>query len=135
MAAAASSPSLVAWTTRASTRASAAASSGAGSSAPTAQIPVTRPDATAAEIGRALGLTSSWGSARQVFEDVGRRVAGDLPGYQWNSLPSIDRRKGLVPLAAGTVDGRLPGQRERMPLDGSGNVEWDRLPTSREETP
>ena len=89
----------------------------------------------AAEIGRALGLTSSWGSARQVFEDVGRRVAGDLPGYQWNSLPSIDRRKGLVPLAAGTVDGRLPGQRERMPLDGSGNVEWDRLPTSREETP
>jgi hypothetical protein len=33
------------------------------------------------------------------------------------------------------VDGRLPGHRERMPLDGDGNVEWDRLPASQEETP
>jgi NADH-quinone oxidoreductase subunit G len=84
--------------------------------------------ALASELGRALGLTSRWSSARQVFEDLGRRVAGDLPGFAWNSLPSVDRRKGLVPLAAGTVDGRLPGHRERMPLDGSGNVEWSRLP-------
>ena len=82
----------------------------------------------ASELGRALGLSSRWASARQVFEDLGRRVAGDLPGFEWNSLPSVDRRKGLVPLAAGTVDGRLPGHRERMPLDGSGNVEWSRLP-------
>jgi NADH-quinone oxidoreductase subunit G len=89
----------------------------------------------AGEIGRALGLTSRWASARQLFDDLGRRVAGELPGYAWNSMPSVDRRKGLIPLAAGTVDGRLPGQRERVPLDGSGNVEWDRLPASREETP
>ena len=89
----------------------------------------------AAEIGGALGLTSRWASARQVFEDLGRRVADQFPGYEWSSLPSVDRRKGLIPLAAGTVDGRLPGQRERMPLDPSGNVEWSRLPTSREETP
>ena len=82
----------------------------------------------AGEIGRALGLTARLATARQVFEDLGRRVAGDLPGFAWNSLPSIDRRKGLEPLAAGTVDGRLPGQRERMPLDGDGNVEWSRLP-------
>jgi NADH-quinone oxidoreductase subunit G len=82
----------------------------------------------AGELGRALGLSSRWASARALFEDLGRRVASDLPGYDWNSLPSVDRRKGLVPLAAGTVDGRLPGQRERMPLDGSGNVEWSRLP-------
>ena len=81
-----------------------------------------------AEVGRALGLASHWSSARQVHEDLGRRLAGELPGMDWNSLPSIDRRKGLVPLAAGTVDGRLPGQRERMPLDGNGNVEWSRLP-------
>ncbi len=84
--------------------------------------------ALAAELGRALGLTSSWSTARQVFEDLGRRVADALPGYAWNSLPSVDRRAGLVPLAAGTVDGRLPGHRERVPLDASGNVEWNRLP-------
>jgi NADH-quinone oxidoreductase subunit G len=88
-----------------------------------------------AEIGRALGLTSRLSSARQLYEDLGRRVADQLPGYEWNSLPSVDRRKGLIPLAAGTVDGRLPGQRERMPLDQSGNVQWARLPGSREETP
>ena len=40
-------------------------------------------------------------------EDLGRRVAADLPGYDWNSLPSVDRRKGLIPLAAGTVSGGL----------------------------
>jgi NADH-quinone oxidoreductase subunit G len=82
----------------------------------------------AGELGRALGLSSRWASARALFEDLGRRVAGDLPGYDWNSLPSVDRRKGLIPLAAGTVDGRLPGHRERVPLDGNGNVEWSRLP-------
>jgi NADH-quinone oxidoreductase subunit G len=82
----------------------------------------------AGELGRALGLSSRWASARVLFEDLGRRVAGELPGFDWNSLPAVDRRKGLIPLAAGTVDGRLPGHRERMPLDGSGNVEWSRLP-------
>jgi len=82
----------------------------------------------AGELGRALGLSSRWASARALYEDLGRRVAGELPGYDWNSLPAVDRRKGLIPLAAGTVDGRLPGHRERMPLDGSGNVEWSRLP-------
>lgn len=84
--------------------------------------------ALAGGIGRALGLTARWPTARQVFEDLGRRVADQLAGYRWDSLPSIDRRKSLVPLAAGTVDGRLPGHRERMPVDQSGNVEWDRLP-------
>ncbi len=81
-----------------------------------------------AELGRALGLTASWKTARQVWEDLGRRVAPELPGFEWNALPAVDRRPGLVPLAAGTVDGRLPGHRERMPLDGDGNVEWSRLP-------
>jgi NADH-quinone oxidoreductase subunit G len=84
--------------------------------------------ALAGEVGRALGLTVRWAGARQVFEDLGRRVADALPGYAWGSLPSVDRRKGLVPLAAGTVDGRLPGQRERVPLDASGNLVWNRLP-------
>ena len=85
--------------------------------------------ALSGELGRALGLAARWGAARDVFEDLGRRVADDLPGYRWDSLPSIGRRRSLVPLAAGTVDGRLPGYRERMPLDESGNVEWSRLPS------
>jgi len=84
--------------------------------------------ALAGELGKALGLVARWSTAREVFEDLGRRVADRLGDYRWDSLPSVDRRKGLVPLAAGTVDGRLPGYRERMPLDRSGNVEWDRLP-------
>jgi len=83
----------------------------------------------AAEIGAALGLTSRWGSAREVFADLGRRVSEALGGYRWDSLPAVDRRKSLVPLAAGTVDGRLPGHRERVPLDRSGNVQWNRLPS------
>jgi NADH-quinone oxidoreductase subunit G len=82
----------------------------------------------AGEVGKALGLVARWGTAREVFEDLGRRVAGKLGDYRWDSLPSVDRRQGLVPEAAGTVDGRLPGHRERMPLDRSGNVEWERLP-------
>jgi NADH-quinone oxidoreductase subunit G len=84
--------------------------------------------ALAGEVGRALGLTARWASARAVHEDLGRRVADLLPGWSWDSLPSVDHRKGLVPQAAGTVDGRLPGQRERVPLDASGNLEWNRLP-------
>jgi NADH-quinone oxidoreductase subunit G len=85
--------------------------------------------ALAGEVGKALGLVARWSTGREVFEDLGRRVADRLGGYRFDSLPSVDRRKGLVPLAAGTVDGRLPGYRERMPLDASGNVEWSRLPT------
>jgi NADH-quinone oxidoreductase subunit G len=85
--------------------------------------------ALAGEVGKALGLVARWATGREVFEDLGRRVAGRLGDYRFDSLPSVDRRQGLVPLPAGTVDGRLPGYRERMPLDGSGNVEWSRLPT------
>ncbi|HVP68549.1 MAG TPA: 2Fe-2S iron-sulfur cluster-binding protein [Anaeromyxobacteraceae bacterium] len=85
--------------------------------------------ALAGEVGRALGLTARWRTAREVFEDLGRRVADGLAGFRWDSLPAVDRRRSLVPLAAGTVDGRLPGHRERMPLDASGNVEWSRLPS------
>jgi NADH-quinone oxidoreductase subunit G len=83
--------------------------------------------ALAGELGKALGLVARWPTARSVHEDLGRRVADRLGDFRWDSLPAVDRRKGLVPLAAGTVDGRLPGHRERVPLDGSGNVVWDRL--------
>jgi len=42
----------------------------------------------------------------------------------------VDRRRGLQPLPAGTVDGRLPGYRERVPVDAAGDVEWSRLENS-----
>ena len=32
-------------------------------------------------------------------------------------MPSTGKRFGIVPLAAGTVDGRLAGNRDRVPPD------------------
>jgi NADH-quinone oxidoreductase subunit G len=69
--------------------------------------------ALAAEVGRLLDLPLRWQDARQVFAELSPRLQGALGDYQWDSLPSAPRRKGLLPLAAGTVDGRLPGYRER----------------------
>src|SRR5262249_21879680 len=69
----------------------------------------------ATEIGAALGLPHRWAAAREVFLDLSKRLAtGALGDFRWDSLPSVGRRRGLVPLAAGTVDGRLPGYRERV---------------------
>ena len=75
--------------------------------------------ALALEIGRALGLARSFGSAREVFEELSPRLAGALGDYRWDSLVSVGRRRGIIPLAAGTVDGRLPGYRERVPAETS----------------
>jgi len=73
--------------------------------------------ALAGHLGRGLGLTWRWKDAREVFEDLGKRLGSALGDFRWDGLPSIQRRHGLTPLAAGTVDGRLPGYRERVPLD------------------
>ncbi|HYQ80986.1 MAG TPA: 2Fe-2S iron-sulfur cluster-binding protein [Anaeromyxobacteraceae bacterium] len=73
--------------------------------------------ALAAELGRLLGLPLRWQDARQVFAELSPRLQGALGDYRWDSLPSVPRRKGLLPIAAGTVDGRLPGYRERVPFD------------------
>ncbi len=75
--------------------------------------------ALAADLGRALGLTYRWANARELFADLGARLGGALGGFRWDGLPSTTRRRGLLPLAAGTVDGRLPGYRERVPYDTS----------------
>jgi NADH-quinone oxidoreductase subunit G len=83
--------------------------------------------ALAAELGRALGLAWRFGSAREVWAELGPRVTAALPGFEWDSLPSTQRRRGLVPLAAGTVDGRLPGYRERVPTDPTGDTRMDLL--------
>jgi NADH-quinone oxidoreductase subunit G len=67
----------------------------------------------AAGIARALGKELRFATAREVFATLGPRLGAALGDFRWDSLPSIARRSGIVPLAAGTVDGRLPGYRER----------------------
>ena len=49
----------------------------------------------------------------------GRWLGAALGVFRWDSLPSLGRRRGLLPLAAGTVDGRLAGYRERVPPETS----------------
>jgi NADH-quinone oxidoreductase subunit G len=73
--------------------------------------------ALAQELAGALGLSRQWQNAREVFADLGARLGAVLGDYRFDSLPSLPRRRGLLPMAAGTVDGRLPGQRERVPYD------------------
>jgi NADH-quinone oxidoreductase subunit G len=73
--------------------------------------------ALAGHLARALGLGWRWKDARELFGDLGKRLGSALGDFRWDSLPSIPRRHGLTPMAAGTVDGRLPGYRERVPLD------------------
>jgi NADH-quinone oxidoreductase subunit G len=73
----------------------------------------------AAEIGRALGQDLRFATARDVFRALGAVVAPALGDFRWDSLPSTVRRFGIIPLAAGTVDGRLPGYRERVPPETS----------------
>ena len=47
------------------------------------------------------------------------RVPGSgLWDFKWDSLPSLATRRALQPVPAGTVDGRLPGYRERVPPEG-----------------
>jgi NADH-quinone oxidoreductase subunit G len=73
-----------------------------------------------AALGRALGLKAPWSSTREVFRALSPGVAGGaLDGFSWDSLPSLSRRRGVVPLPAGTVDGRVAGQKERVPAEGS----------------
>jgi NADH-quinone oxidoreductase subunit G len=69
----------------------------------------------AAGIGRALGLPLRAATARDVFAELSPRLGGALGDFKWDSMPSTGRRRGIQPLAAGTVDGRLPGYRDRVP--------------------
>ncbi len=71
------------------------------------------------DVGRALGVDCAFVSAREVFRGLGPRLGGALGDFQWDSLPSVQKRFGIIPLAAGTVDGRLAGYRERVPPETS----------------
>jgi NADH-quinone oxidoreductase subunit G len=71
-------------------------------------------------LGRALGLELTLRTARDVWMALSPRIAGvALWDFKWDSLPSAGRRKGFLPPPAGTVDGRLAGQKERLPPEGS----------------
>ena len=68
----------------------------------------------AAAVGRALGQPRlAFQNAREVHLALAPRLVDALGGYAFDAMPSIARRPGIVPLAAGTVDGRLPGYRDR----------------------
>jgi NADH-quinone oxidoreductase subunit G len=71
--------------------------------------------AIARDIGRALGLDHRYATARDVFQALAPRLGDALGEFEWDSLPSVGKRPGIVPLAAGTVDGRLAGYRDRVP--------------------
>ena len=58
-------------------------------------------------------------TARDVFRELGPKLGAALGEFHWDSLPSTGRRPGLNPLAAGTVDGRLAGYRDRVPPETS----------------
>ncbi|ABC82336.1 2Fe-2S iron-sulfur cluster-binding protein [Anaeromyxobacter dehalogenans] len=73
--------------------------------------------ALAAELGAALGLPLAFASGREVFAALGPQLGSALGDFAWDSLPSTGSRLGIVPLAAGTVDGRLPGNRDRVPSE------------------
>ncbi len=75
--------------------------------------------ALAAELGAALGLSYRFASGREAFAALGGRLGGALGDFAWDSLPSAGKRFGIVPLAAGTVDGRLAGNRDRVPSETS----------------
>src|SRR5690606_24340927 len=61
--------------------------------------------ALAGELGAALGLSTGWRSARDAFAELAPALGTALGEYQWDSMPSQGRRRGIIPLAAGTVDG------------------------------
>ena len=73
--------------------------------------------ALAADIGRALGLDLSFANAREVFLALGSRLGGALGAFQWDGMASTGKRFGIVPLAAGTVDGRVAVGRDRVPSE------------------
>jgi NADH-quinone oxidoreductase subunit G len=84
-----------------------------------------------AGVGRALGLDTAWTTARAAWLALSPRITGvTLWDFKWDSLPSVGRRKGHLPLAAGTVDGRLAGQKERLAPEGSETATRGTAPTS-----
>jgi NADH-quinone oxidoreductase subunit G len=73
--------------------------------------------ALAAALGASLGAKLAFASGREVFAALGPKLGAALGDFKWDSLASIGKRFGIVPLAAGTVDGRLAPNRDRTPSE------------------
>jgi NADH-quinone oxidoreductase subunit G len=80
---------------------------------------------------KAMNAEAPYTSSREVWLALSPRIAGvAMWDFKWDSLPSAGRRKGFMPLAAGTVDGRLAGQRERLVPEGSEDAARRTAPVS-----
>jgi NADH-quinone oxidoreductase subunit G len=75
-----------------------------------------------AEISGAAGKPHAWKSAREVFEALAPKLGAALGDFKWDSLPKKKKRFGIFQERAGTVDGRLPGNRDRAPSETNNGV-------------
>lgn len=76
----------------------------------------------AAELSGALGKPLAWKSTRELFEALSPKLGAALGDFKWDSLPKQGKKFGIFQQAAGTVDGRLPGSRDRAPSETSNGV-------------
>jgi len=73
--------------------------------------------ALAAELSAALGAPLSWRTARDVFDALAPKLGAALGDFKWDGLPRTRKKFGIFQQQAGTVDGRLPGSRDRVPSE------------------
>jgi NADH-quinone oxidoreductase subunit G len=76
----------------------------------------------AAELSGALGKPLPWQSTREVFEALSSKLGAALGDFKWDSVPKQRKKFGIFQQPAGTVDGRLPGNRDRAPSETSNGV-------------
>jgi NADH-quinone oxidoreductase subunit G len=76
----------------------------------------------AAELSGALGKPLPWQSTREVFEALSPKLGAALGDFKWDSVPKNRKKFGIFQQPAGTVDGRLPGNRDRAPSETSNGV-------------
>jgi NADH-quinone oxidoreductase subunit G len=76
----------------------------------------------AAELSGALGRPFAWKSTREVFEALSPKLGAALGDFKWDGLPKSGKKFGIFQQPAGTVDGRLPGTRDRAPSETRNGV-------------
>jgi NADH-quinone oxidoreductase subunit G len=78
--------------------------------------------AIVAEVAARLGRPLGWKSSREVFEALSPKLGAALGDFKWDSLPKTRKKFGIFQQPAGTVDGRLPGNRDRAPSETPNGV-------------
>jgi NADH-quinone oxidoreductase subunit G len=76
--------------------------------------------ALAAAVSTGAGKPLAWRSAREVFAALAPKLGAALGEFKWDGLARKGKAFGLFQQKAGTVDGRLPGNRDRLPVVGNG---------------